>query len=122
MEMFLRAADVTSAEASPDVRKSTSFLCSGVSQVIGNANHNSIVVTDPMSPNAKASIHVIDSGGCTSRVTVDTSGVPLHGEDQIYVFNSFLMSISSKFLAEGVSIYYCVVNLVAQWEELGLKS
>ena len=51
MEMFLRAADVTSTEASPDARKATTFLCSGVSQVIGNASHNSIVVTDPMQPN-----------------------------------------------------------------------
>ena len=46
--MFLRAADVTSAAAALDARKATTFFCSGVSQVIGNANHNSIVVKEPI--------------------------------------------------------------------------
>ena len=34
------------------------------------------------------------------------------GEDQIYAFNGFFMSMRSKFVAEGVSIYYYLVN----WE------
>ena len=35
-----------------------------------------------------------------------------YGEDQIYVFNGFFMSMRSKFVAEGVSIYYYMVD----WE------
>jgi hypothetical protein len=76
------------------------------------------------------------------------------GDDQIYAFNGFFMSMRSKFVAEGVSIYYYLVDwessacawedfrgkvlgptdpeaapadslrgaILAQWEELGLKS
>merc|ERR1712136_514365 len=34
------------------------------------------------------------------------------GDDQIYAFNGFFMSMRSKFVAEGVSIYYYLVD----WE------
>ena len=37
----------------------------------------------------------------------------------MYAFNSFFMSIRSKFLADGVSICYCVVNLGIHCLRLG---
>ena len=59
LRMFFRAADVIAVEVSDDVKSATTFVSSGVSHVNGNAIHNSIVVTEPMSEPSKAEVHVI---------------------------------------------------------------
>ena len=114
--------------------------------------------SSPTWPSLKFVTHsegiVPETGGCKLRVTWTLSGVPLHGEDQIYAFNSCFMSIRLISLPEECpfiiawwtwesvacawDVFRCKVlgpmdpeaaptdslrgAILAQWEDLGLKS